>query len=140
PTQVLADLLTMQEHTRKPLEDVSFCFLGDVGYNMADSLMIGAAKMGMDLRLAGPRSCWPREARVHQVLAVAQENGANISITEDVQIAVKGCDFLYTDVWVSMGESPDLWAERIKLMLPYQVNSHLMAMTGNPYTQFMHCL
>ena len=100
PTQVLADLLTMQEHTRKPLEDVAFCFLGDVGYNMADSLMMGAAKMGMDMRLAGPKQCWPKEARVDQILAVAQENGANIFITEDVQAAVSGCDFLYTDVWV----------------------------------------
>ncbi len=140
PTQVLADLLTMQEHTSKPLEDVSFCFLGDVGYNMADSLMMGAAKMGMDMRLAGPKQCWPRDARVDQILAVAQDNGANISITEDIQTAVSGCDFLYTDVWVSMGESPDLWAERVELMLPYQVNSHVMAMTGNPYTLFMHCL
>ncbi len=140
PTQVLADLLTMQEHTRKPLEDVSFCFLGDVGYNMADSLMVGAAKLGMDMRLAGPKQFWPKEARMDQILAVAQDNGANIFITEDVQAAVSGCDFLYTDVWVSMGESPDLWGERIELMLPYQVNSHVMAMTGNPYSQFMHCL
>lgn len=140
PTQVMADFLTMQEHSHKPLEAISFCFLGDVGYNMGDSLMIGAAKMGMDMRLAGPRSSWPKEARVEQVLAVARETGARITLTEDAIAAVKGCDFLYTDVWVSMGESPDLWGERIKAMLPYQVNSRLMAATGNPNTKFMHCL
>jgi ornithine carbamoyltransferase len=140
PTQVLADLLTMQEHSHKPLEAVSFCFLGDVSYNMADSLLIGAAKMGMDIRLAGPKSSWPREARVEQVRAVATETGARIALTEDVQSAVRGCDFLYTDVWVSMGEPPELWGERIKQMLPYQVNSKLMAMTNNPNTKFMHCL
>ncbi|TMC83412.1 MAG: ornithine carbamoyltransferase [Chloroflexi bacterium] len=109
PTQVLADLLTMQEHVHKPLEAVSFCFLGDVGYNMGDSLMIGAAKMGMDIRLAGPRQCWPREARVDQARAVARQTGARITLTEDAGAAVRGCDFLYTDVWVSMGESYDLW-------------------------------
>src|SRR5881275_1966834 len=111
PTQVLADLLTMQEHTHKPLEDVSFCFLGDVGYNMADSLMIGAAKMGMDMRLAGPRQTWPGETRVSQVRTIAEETGARITLTEDAGAAVTGCDFLYTDVWVSMGEASDLWGE-----------------------------
>jgi ornithine carbamoyltransferase len=140
PTQALADLLTMQEHTHKPLEAVSCCFLGDVGHNVGDSLMIGAAKMGMDLRLAGPKQCWPQEVRLEQARAVARETGGRITLTEDAEAAVKGCDFLYTDVWVSMGESPDLWGERIKLMLPYQVNSTLMAMTGNPHTKFMHCL
>lgn len=140
PTQVLADLLTMQEHTHKPLEDVSFCFLGDAGYNMADSLMIGGAKMGMDIRLAGPRQTWPTETRVSQARAIAAETGARITLTEDAEAAVRGCDFLYTDVWVSMGEAPDLWNERIKLMLPYQVNSKLMAMTQNPATKFLHCL
>ena len=140
PTQVLADLLTMQEHTHKPLEDVSFCFLGDIGYNMADSLMIGAAKMGMDIRLAGPRQTWPAETRVSQARAIAAETEARIALTEDAEAAVRGCDFLYTDVWVSMGEAPDLWDERIKQMLPYQVNSKLMAMTQNPVTKFMHCL
>ena len=140
PTQVLADLLTMQEYIHKPLEDVSFCFLGDVGYNMADSLMIGAAKMGMDMRLAGPRQTWPGETRMSQVRAIAEETGARITLTEDAGAAVTGCDFLYTDVWVSMGEAPDLWGERIKQMLPYQVNSELMAMTQNPTTKFMHCL
>src|SRR2546430_2886385 len=140
PTQVLADLLTMQEHTHKPLEDVSFCFLGDVGYNMADSLMIGAAKMGMDIRLAGPGQTWPGETRLSEARAIARETGARITLTEDAAAAVKGCDFLYTDVWVSMGESHHMWGERIKLMLPYQVNTTLMAMTNNPHTKFMHCL
>jgi ornithine carbamoyltransferase len=140
PTQVLADFLTMQEHTHKPLETVSFCFLGDTGYNMADSLLIGATKMGMDIRLAGPRQSWPQQQRVDQVLTLARETGARITLTEDAEAAVKGCDFLYTDVWVSMGESSDLWGERIHQMLPYQVNSKLMAMTNNPNTKFMHCL
>ena len=140
PTQVLADLLTMQEHVYKPLEAISFCFLGDVGCNTANSLMIGAAKMGMDMRLAGPEPCWPSEARLHQACAIARETGARITLTEDVEMAVRGCDFLYTDVWVSMGESPALWGERIELMLRYQVTSHLMAMTHNPHTKFMHCL
>jgi ornithine carbamoyltransferase len=140
PTQILADFLTMQEHAHKPLEAVSCCFLGDVGHNVGDSLMIGAAKMGMDIRLGGPQQCWPQEARVEQVRAVAKRTGARIALTEDVEAAVKGCDFLYTDVWVSMGESPQLWTERITLMLPYQVNSKLMAMTNNPQTKFMHCL
>ena len=140
PTQVLADLLTMQEHSHKPLADVSFCFLGDIGYNMADSLMMGAAKMGMDIRLAGPKQSWPQQERLDQALAVTQENGGRITLTEDPLAAVRGCDFVYTDVWVSMGEASDLWGDRIKQMLPYQVNSKLMSMTNNPNTKFMHCL
>ncbi len=140
PTQVLADLLTMQEHAHTPLEVVSFCFLGDVGHNVGDSLLVGAAKMGMDIRLAGPRQCWPRKARLDQMYALARETGARITLTDDAETAAKGCDFLYTDVWVSMGGSPALWDERIKLMLPYQINSKLMALTQNPNTKFMHCL
>lgn len=140
PTQVLADFLTMQEAARKPLDAISFCFLGDVGYNMADSLMIGAAKMGMDIRLAGPKQTWPSESRVNTVRSVAAETGARITLTERAEDAVKGCDFLYTDVWVSMGEAPELWGERIQQMLPYQVNSKLMAMTQNSATKFLHCL
>ena len=140
PTQVLADLLTMREHASKPLSSVSFCFLGDLSYNMADSLMIGAAKMGMDLRLAGPTSVWPKAERLKLARGIAAETGAQITVTDDIVMAVKGCDFLYTDVWVSMGESTDLWADRIKIMLPYQVTSHLMALTHNPTTKFMHCL
>ena len=140
PTQVLADFLTMQEHSYKPLEAVSFCFLGDVGNNTGNSLMIGAAKMGMDIRLLSPKQCWPQAARVDEAVAVARETGAHITLTEDVEAAVKGCDFVYTDVWVSMDESPDLWGERIKLLLPYQVNSKLMSLTNNPHAKFMHCL
>jgi len=140
PTQVLADLLTMQEHSHKPLEKITFCFLGDLGYNMAYSLMVGAAKMGMDLRLAGPKASWPQDARLAQVRAMAQETGARIAVTEDVEAAVRGCDFLYTDVWVSMGEASEMWSVRIHQMLPYQVNSKLMAMTNNPNTKFLHCL
>ena len=140
PTQILADFLTMGEHAHKPLQNISFCFLGDVGYNVGDSLMIGAVKMGMDVRLAGPKSTWPSEARVNHVRAIASKSGASILVTEDVIAAVRGCDFLYTDVWVSMGEPLKLWGERINEMLPYRVTSELMASTGNPNTKFMHCL
>jgi ornithine carbamoyltransferase len=140
PTQVLADFLTMQEHARKPLEEIAFCFLGDVGFNVGDSLLVGAAKMGMDVRLAGPRASWPQPERVEYARNIAAQTGARISITDDTTAAVRGCDFLYTDVWVSMGESPALWGERIKQMLPYQVNDQLMALTTNPKTKFMHCL
>lgn len=140
PTQVLADFLTMQEHTHKPLEEVAFCFLGDVGYNMADSLLIGAAKMGMDIRLAGPKDTWPEASRLNEALFIARETGGRILLTEEIETAVRGCDFLYTDVWVSMGESPDLWGDRVKEMLPYQVNDAVMTMTRNPTTRFMHCL
>ncbi len=140
PIQVLADLLTIQEYAHKPLEAVSLCFLGDVGYNMADSLLIGAAKMGMDMRLAGPRSTWPENNRLALAHTIASETGARIMVTENVEEAVLGCDFLYTDVWVSMGKPSTLWGERIKTMLPYQVNSKLMAATHNPASKFMHCL
>lgn len=140
PTQILADLLTMQEHASKPLSELSCCFLGDLRYNMADSLMVGAAKMGMDIRLAGPRSAWPAEKRVEFARGLAAVSGAHITITDDAEEAVRGCDFLYTDVWVSMGEAPEVWGERIKQMLPYQVNSQLMAQTQNPDIKFMHCL
>jgi ornithine carbamoyltransferase len=140
PTQVLADLLTMQEHSPKPLNAISICFLGDVGYNMADSLMIGAMKMGMDLRLAGPRLTWPAEERMKLAHDLASETGARLTVTEDLETAVKGCDFLYTDVWVSMGQGTELWGERIKQMLPYQVNDQVMTMTQNPATKFLHCL
>jgi ornithine carbamoyltransferase len=140
PTQILADLLTMQEHVTKPLSAVSYCFLGDSGNNMGNSLMIGAAKMGMDVRLAGPKVCWPHQDMIETAQAIAEESGANITITEDAEVAVRGCDFLYTDVWVSMGQPAELWSERIKQMLPYQVNSKLMTATGNPHVKFLHCL
>lgn len=140
PTQVLADLLTMQEYAHKPLDEVSFCFLGDIGHNVGDSLMIGGAKMGMDVRLAGPEEGWPETERIEAALEIGRKTGARLTLTEDVEAAVRGCDFLYTDVWLSMGEASSLWGERIKQMLPYQVNSELMAATRNPHTKFMHCL
>jgi ornithine carbamoyltransferase len=140
PTQVLADLLTMQEHCEKPLDKISFCFLGDAGNNMGDSLMIGAAKMGMDVRLSAPKSCWPEQSLVDISKSIALETGAKIMITEDIKQAIKGCDFLYTDVWLSMGEPEDKWAERIALLKPFQINDSVMKMTGNSKTKFMHCL
>jgi ornithine carbamoyltransferase len=140
PTQILADFLTMQEHCHKPLEQITFCFLGDSGNNMGNSLMIGAAKMGMDVRLCGPAQNAPDPKITDYARGVAAETGARITITESVAEGVTGCDYLYTDVWLSMGESPDLWGERIKLMLPYQVNTKAMELAGNPQVKFMHCL
>jgi ornithine carbamoyltransferase len=140
PTQILADFLTMQEHVEKPFHRVAFAFLGDAGNNMGDSLLIGGAKMGMDLRLCAPKACWPDQAIRVEADAIAEETGARILITEDVDIAVEGVDFVYTDVWVSMGEAKEKWAERIKLLMPYQVNAAVMAKTGNPRACFMHCL
>ena len=140
PTQILADMLTMTEHVNKPLGQIAFCFLGDVGNNMGDSLLIGAAKLGMDVRLCGPQSLWPDKTIMNAAQAEAKTTGARILLTEDVQQAVSGCDVVYTDVWVSMGEPDSVWAERIKLLMPYQVNSEVMAMTGNPNVKFMHCL
>jgi ornithine carbamoyltransferase len=140
PTQILADFLTMGEHSHKPLSQIAFCFLGDSGNNMGNSLMIGAAKMGMDVRLAGPRDCWPQQEMIETAQAIAQETGARITITEDAKAAVRDCDFLYTDVWVSMGQPAELWEKRIQQMLPYQVNRQLMEASGNPQVKFMHCL
>jgi ornithine carbamoyltransferase len=140
PTQVLADLLTMKEHSRKPLHEMSFCFLGDAGNNMGDSLMIGGAKMGMDVRLCAPKVCWPEKSIVDCAISTTAETGGKVTLTEDLKAAVGGCDFLYTDVWLSMGEPEDKWAERIKLLKPYQINAGTMKMTGNPDTKFMHCL
>jgi ornithine carbamoyltransferase len=140
PTQVLADLLTMKEHSTKPLSKISFCFLGDAGNNMGDSLLIGGAKMGMDVRLCAPKACWPEQAIIDYAKATALETGAKVTVTETVKEAVKGCDFLYTDVWLSMGEPEEKWAERIKLLTPYQINAEVMKMTGNSATRFMHCL
>ncbi len=140
PTQILADLLTMREHSDKPLREIAFCFLGDAGNNMGDSLLIGAAKLGMDVRLCGPKSLWPVQAIVDEAKALAQDSGARILLTEDVAAGVKDCDFLYTDVWLSMGTPDSVWAERIKLLLPYQVNADVMKQTGNPRVRFMHCL
>jgi len=140
PTQILADFLTFREHIDKPLSDVVFCYLGDARFNMADSYLVGGAKLGMDVRIAAPKSLWPSDEVVKLTDEIAGETGAKITITDDVAEAVKGCDVLLTDVWVSMGEPEDVWAERIKLLLPYQVNSDAMALTGNPDVKFMHCL
>src|SRR5690554_3367613 len=140
PTQILADFLTMQENVEKPLRDVAFVFIGDAANNMGDSLLIGGAKMGMDVRLCAPTACWPSEAIQKEAQAIAIETGARVMITEDIGAAVAGVDFVYTDVWVSMGEPKERWAERIKLLQPYQVNAALMKKTGNPRARFMHCL
>ena len=140
PTQILADFLTMREHTDKPLSKVAFCYLGDAKNNMGNSLMVGAVKMGMDFRAAAPKACWPTEDLVAQCREIAKQTGAKITLTEDVKEGVKGCDFLYTDVWVSMGEPDSVWEERVKLLKPYQVNKAAMDATGNPNVKFMHCL
>lgn len=140
PTQILADFLTMQEHVEKPLRDISYVFIGDAANNMGDSLLIGGAKMGMDVRLCAPKVCWPHTNIQQEAQRIASTTGARIMITEDIDSAVAGVDFVYTDVWVSMGEPEEKWAERIKLLLPYQVNAALMEKTGNPRVRFMHCL
>lgn len=140
PTQILADFLTMQEHVDKPLHQVSFVFMGDAGNNMGDSLMLGAAKMGMDVRLCAPGACWPEPALVEEARTIAAQTGARITLTEDIDEAVRQVDFVYTDVWLSMGEPMEKWQERIDLLLPYQVNAEVMAKTGNPRVRFMHCL
>ncbi len=140
PTQILADFLTMQEHCDKPLRKMSYCYLGDARYNMGNSLMMGAAKMGMDYRAAAPKAFWPDPKILAMAQEVAKSTGAKITITENVEQAVKGCDFLYTDVWVSMGEPDSAWKERINVMMPYQINAKTMALTGNPDCKFLHCL
>src|SRR5215210_32720 len=140
PTQILADFLTFREHIPKPLDEVVFCYLGDARFNMADSYLIGGAKLGMDVRIASPKSLWPRDEIVELARAAAEDTGAQITITDDTAEAVRGADVLLTDVWVSMGEPDDVWAERIELLRPYQVNAQTMAATGNPDVKFMHCL
>jgi ornithine carbamoyltransferase len=140
PTQILADFLTFREHIPKPLGDVSFCYVGDARSNMGNSYLVDGAKLGMDVRIAGPNSLWPREEVVQFAQSVADETGAEITITEDVAEAVRGADVLLTDVWVSMGEPDEVWAERIDLLKPYQVNAGTMALTRNPDVKFMHCL
>ena len=140
PTQILADFLTMIEHSDKPLNQVSFCYLGDARNNMGNSLMVGAAKLGMDFRAAAPASCQPTEELQQRCREIAKETGAKLLISDDLAEAVQDCDFLYTDVWVSMGEPESVWADRIKLLLPYQVNQKAMELTGNPDVKFLHCL
>jgi ornithine carbamoyltransferase len=140
PTQILADLLTMMEHTDKPLHQVAFAFLGDARNNMGNSLMIGAAKTGMDFRAVAPEALFPEEGLVAQAREIAAETGASITLTESIDDGVKGCDFIVTDVWVSMGEDESVWEERIKLLSPYRVNTAVMEKTGNPRAKFLHCL
>jgi ornithine carbamoyltransferase len=140
PTQILADFLTMMEHSDKPLHQVSFAYLGDARNNMGNSLMIGAAKMGMDFRAVAPKEVQPSDELVAQAREIAKETGAKITVTDSVKDGVKGCDFLYTDVWVSMGEPDEVWKERIELLKPYQVNKAAMDATENPKAKFMHCL
>ena len=140
PTQMLADFLTMREHIDKPLEQMAFCYLGDARFNMANSYLVVGAKLGMDVRIAAPRSLWPADELVAGARKFADESGGRITITEDLEEAVGGCDVLVTDVWVSMGEADEVWAERIELLMPYQVNAQTMALAGNPDVKFMHCL
>ena len=140
PTQILADFLTMREFCDKPLHSVSFAYLGDARNNMGNSLMVGAAKMGMDFRAIAPKELQPSADLVATCLEIAKETGAKITITDNPEAGVKGVDFLYTDVWVSMGEPEEEWNRRIKMMLPYQINMDLVKKTGNPNVKFMHCL
>lgn len=140
PTQILADFLTMQEYTAKPLRDTSFCFIGDASSNMADSLLIGAAKMGMDVRLCSPKDLQPMPAVVDYTRELAAQSRAKITLTNEVDQAVAGVDFVYTDVWLSMGDPEDAWQSRIEQLLPYQVTTEVLAKSGNPAVKFMHCL
>jgi ornithine carbamoyltransferase len=140
PTQILADFLTMTEHSDKPLNKMVFCYLGDARYNMGNSLMVGSAKMGIDFRIAAPAACQPAKELVAKCQEIAMGTGAKITITENVDEAVKDADFLYTDVWVSMGEPDSVWEERIRLLKPYQVNMSVIRKTGNPTVKFLHCL
>ena len=140
PTQMLADVLTMIEYCEKPIEKIAFAYLGDTRNNVSNSLLAGAAILGMDVRLAGPQACAPAEDLVAKCRALASKSGARILITSDAQEAVRAADFLYTDVWVSMGEPESKWAERIKLMQPYQINRRMLEATGNARVKFLHCL
>ena len=140
PTQILADLLTVREHSDKPFNQISFGYLGDARNNMGHSLMIGCAKMGMDFRSVSPKNLQPDQQLVSTAVNIAEETGATITITDDLTAGVKDCDFLCTDVWVSMGEPEEVWKERVSTLLPYQVNSGTMEMTGNPSVKFLHCL
>ncbi|WP_128381357.1 ornithine carbamoyltransferase [Streptomyces cavernae] len=140
PTQSLCDVLTMREHSPKPLSEISYCYLGDARNNMGNSLLAMGALLGMDVRIAAPARLWPDPGLVTHCRALAERSGARITLTEDVGTGVRGADFLHTDVWVSMGEPAETWGERIDLLLPYQVNAGTLAATGNPDVKFMHCL
>lgn len=140
PTQSLCDVLTMHERSPKPLPDIAYCYLGDARNNMGNSLLSMGTLLGMDVRIAAPNALWPDPALVATCRTLGARSGARLTLTEDVETAVRGADFLHTDVWVSMGEPADTWAERIELLRPYQVNDKTLALTGNPDVRFMHCL
>jgi ornithine carbamoyltransferase len=140
PTQILADVLTMTEHSDKHLTEIAYCYLGDARNNMGNSLMVAGCKLGMDVRLCAPEHLWPNEDLVKTCGVIAGETGARLTLTDDVDEGVRDADFLYTDVWVSMGEDPSVWAERIELLKPYQVNLGVINRTGNPRVKFLHCL
>jgi ornithine carbamoyltransferase len=140
PTQVLADLMTMEEFGERPLHTLSFCYLGDARFNMGNSLLIGGALMGMDVRIAAPRALWPLDDMLVEAQRIADGTGAKLMLDSQPQKTLPGADFVYTDVWVSMGEPDSVWAERIEMLKPFQVNAAAMAATGNPRTRFMHCL
>jgi ornithine carbamoyltransferase len=140
PTQTLCDVLTMIEHCDKHINEIAYCYLGDARNNMGNSLMVTGCKFGMDVRLCAPRSLWPEESLVETCRQIAAETGARLTLTESVQEGVKGVDYLYTDVWVSMGEDKEVWDERIGLLKPYQINMDVVEMAGNPNVKFMHCL
>lgn len=141
PTQLLADLLTVREHLPgKALSEVKFAYIGDARNNMGNTLLEAAALVGMDLRLVAPKACWPHAELVAECQALAQQTGGKITLTEDIAEGVQGADFLYTDVWVSMGEAKEVWQERIALLRPYQVNMAMIKLTGNPQVKFLHCL
>lgn len=140
PTQILADLLTMSEHSAKELSEIAYCYLGDARNNMGNSLMVGGVKLGMDIRLCAPQSLWPNPELVKTCQAIAAQTGARLTITEDPAQGVKGADYLHTDVWVSMGEPAAVWEERIQLLTPYQINQKNVDLSGNPDIKVMHCL
>jgi ornithine carbamoyltransferase len=140
PTQTLADVLTMTEHSEKRLEEIAYCYLGDARNNMGNSLMVMGSKLGMDVRLCAPERLWPEDALVRTCKEIGEETGARLSLTADVDEGVSGVDYLYTDVWVSMGEDAGVWEERIELLKPYQVTLDLVEKAGNPNVRFMHCL
>jgi ornithine carbamoyltransferase len=140
PTQMLADVLTMSEHSSKPLHEIAYAFVGDGRNNVANSLLLVGAKLGMEVRIGAPRELWPSDEHVAMCREFAAESGARLQITDNPTDAVRGVDFIHTDVWVSMGEPIESWAERIELLLPFQVNKELMAAAENPRVRFMHCL
>ncbi len=140
PTQSLADMMTMIEHSHKPMEQIAYAYVGDCRFNMGNSLTVAGCMLGMDVRICGPKALWPKEAVVQKAREIAAQTGARLLITDDPAEAVRGVDFIHTDVWVSMGEPKEVWDERIKLLLPYQVNRRLLELSGNPKVKFMHCL